>query len=172
MTLGLPISIRSVSVVAALSLALGPTSSMAQPSYAQVIGNDMRPCDQGRGPAVRLQIEGLRSSSGNLFVRTYLAQRSDWFKAKRYLTRIDAASRRGSMSVCVPLPSTGQFAIAVQHDENGNHETDLSTDGAGMSNNPRIRFVLGIPLPPGVDKVAFAAGSGVTNLTVGMRYRE
>jgi uncharacterized protein (DUF2141 family) len=73
--------------------------------------------------------------------------------------------------VCVPLPAAGDYAIAVQHDANGNRQTDVSTDGAGMSNNPGIKKILGlVPRPPGIDKVRFKAGSGITSMTISMQY--
>lgn len=157
-------------ILAALGgLALAPVALQAQ-RYAQVISNDMSRCNGSGGPAVRVRIDGLKSSSGNLFVRTYKASRSDWLKSKRYLSRLDAKPRAGSMTVCVPVPESGNYAIAVQHDVNGNRETDFSTDGAGMSNNPRIGSFLGIPRPPSVDQASFSAGSGVTNLRITMRY--
>ena len=110
-------------------------------------------------------------SSGNLFVRTYRARESDWLKSRRYLHRIDTTPRKGAMTVCVPLPSAGDYAIVVQHDANGNREKDFSADGAGMSNNPGIRKILGlVPRPPSVDKVRFNAGSGVTRMAISMQY--
>lgn len=154
----------------AASLAIAPASS-AQSGYAQVISNDMAKCAPGKGPSVRLRITGLRSGEGNLFVRTYKATSGDWLKSKRYITRLDAKPRAGAMSVCLPLPAAGQYAIVVQHDENGNRETDFSSDGAGMSNNPEIGSFLGIPRPPSVGKAAFTAGSGVTPMTIAVRYR-
>ena len=160
---------RGALVLTLGGMALAPVGAQAQ-SYAQVIGNDMSQCGSGSGPAVRIRIDGLKSSSGNLFVRTYRASQSDWLKSKRYLSRLDASPRAGSMTVCVPVPRAGNYAIAVQHDVNGNRETDFSTDGVGMSNNPRVGSFLGIPRPPSVSKVGFAAGSGVTNLRITMRY--
>ena len=153
------------------TLAVAPTSA-AEPGYAQVLSNDLSRCAPGKGPAVRLRITGLRSSSGNLFVRTYHARRGDWLKSKRYLTRIDARPRAGTMTVCVPVPAEGQYAIAVQHDENGNREMDFSSDGAGMSNNPTFGSFLGIPRPPSVNKAAFVVNGGVRQLDIAMRYRD
>lgn len=160
---------RGALIAAIGGLAVAPMASQAQ-RYAQVIGNDMSQCNDSGGPAVRLRIDGIKSSSGNLFVRTYKASRSDWLKSKRYLTRLDAKPRAGSMTVCIPVPESGSYAIAVQHDVNGNRETDFSTDGAGMSNNPQIGSFLGIPRPPSVEKASFSAGTGVTNLRITIRY--
>ncbi len=139
-------------------------------AYARSMNNDPGQCAPGKGPAVRVAINGLKSSAGNLFVRAYPANSRDWLESKRYVVRVDAKPQAGSMTVCVPLPAAGDYAIAVHHDVNGNRKSDLS-DGAGMSNNPGIRKILGlIPRPPSVDKVRFTAGDGVTRTTITMQY--
>ena len=158
-------------LAAGASVAFAP-STAAQSGYANVISNNLSKCSAGNGPAVRLRITGLKNSSGNLFVRTYKATSGDWLKSKRYLSRLDARPSKGAMTVCIPVPSAGRYAIAVQHDINGNRQLDFSTDGAGMSNNPGIGSFLGIPRPPSVGKAAFSAGSGVTNLSIRVRYRD
>lgn len=167
-----PLPRLALAAGAAAVLGLG---GVASPLGAQTLGakidNDMSLCAAGKGPAVRLEISGLKSSSGNLFVRTYRARESDWLKSRRYLHRIDTTPRKGAMTVCVPLPSAGDYAIVVQHDANGNREKDFSSDGAGMSNNPEIKTFLGIPRAPGLDKTRFSAGSGVTRIAIQVRYQ-
>lgn len=156
---------------AGLALAGISTPLAAQAyTYARSAPNDMSLCAPGKGPSVRIAVSGIKSSTGNLFVRAYPARGSDWLKSKRYVMRIDAAPRQGSMSVCVPLPAPGEYAIAVQHDANGNRSTDISTDGAGMSNNPGIKKFLGIPRPPSVEKARFTAGEGVTRMAIAIQY--
>lgn len=144
----------------------------AQPyTYARSAQNDLSQCAPGKGPAVRINVSGLKSSSGNLFVRAYPANSADWLKSKRYVIRVDAAPKQGSMTVCVPLPAPGEYAIAVQHDANGNRKTDISDDGAGMSNNPGIKKILGlVPRAPSVDKTRFTAGPGITRMAISMQY--
>jgi uncharacterized protein (DUF2141 family) len=115
-------------------------------------------------------VNGLKSSEGNLFVRAYPANSRDWLASKRYVMRVDARPQSGSMTVCVPLPAPGDYAIAVHHDVNGNRKSDLS-DGAGMSNNPGIRKILGlVPRPPSVDKTRFSVDGGVSRLSINMQY--
>lgn len=139
-------------------------------TYARAMPNDLSQCAADKGPAVRIAVSGLKSGEGNLFVRAYPARSSDWLESKRYVMRVDANPQRGSVTVCVPLPATGDYAIAVHHDANGNRKSDMS-DGAGMSNNPGIKKILGlVPRPPSVDKVRFTAGSGVTRMTISMQY--
>ena len=168
-----PLPRLALAVGAAAVLGLG---GVASPLAAQTLGvkidNDMSLCAAGKGPAVRLEISGRKSSSGNLFVRTYRARESDWLKSRRYLHRIDTSPRKGAMTVCVPLPSAGDYAIVVQHDANGNREKDFSSDGAGMSNNPEINTFLGIPRAPGLDKTRFRAGSGVTRIAIQVKYQD
>lgn len=149
--------------------AAGPLAAQAS-TYARTAPNDLSLCAPGKGPAVRIAVSGLKSSSGNVFARVYHPRSSDFLKSKRYLLRIDATPREGGMTVCVPLPAAGDYAIVVQHDANGNRKTDFSTDGAGMSNNPKIGKFLGIPRPPSVDKVRFTAGEGITRMNIAIQY--
>lgn len=154
-----------------IAIAGGARQAIAQSyTYARTGTNDLGLCSEGKGPSVLVEVRGLKSADGNLFVRVYPARKSDWLKSKRYVMRIDAVPRTGRMDVCVPLPAAGAYAIAVQHDANGNRSTDISTDGAGMSNNPGFRKILGIPLPPSLERVRFKAGSGVTRMTIQIVY--
>jgi uncharacterized protein (DUF2141 family) len=140
-------------------------------AYARTGTNDLSQCAPGKGPAVRVAVSGLKSSNGNLYARVYPANSNDWLKSKRYVMRIDAVPQQGSMTVCIPLPAPGDYAIAVQHDANGNGKTDFSTDGAGMSNNPGIKKVLGfVPRPPSVNQTRFTAGEGITRMAISIQY--
>ena len=161
---------RAVAVLALAAALAAPVAAQGY-VYGRAVNNDLSQCAAGKGPAVRVTVTGLKSSAGNLFVRAYPANKADWLVSKRYVIRVDAKPQAGSMTVCVPLPAEGAFAIAVQHDVNGNRKTDVSTDGAGMSNNPGIKKILGlIPQAPPLEKVRFTAGPGVTRMTVSMQY--
>ncbi len=161
---------RGAAIAAIAGVLAAPVAAQGY-VYARSMNNDLNQCAAGKGPAVRITVTGLKSSEGNLFVRAYPATKADWLVSKRYVMRVDARPQAGSMTVCVPLPAAGDFAIAVQHDANGNRQTDVSTDGAGMSNNPGIKKILGlVPRPPSVDKARFTAGPGVTRMTIAMQY--
>ena len=163
----LPVAVAGL-VLGGIGLA-GPLAAQGF-AYGRTGSNDMSQCSGGKGPAVRVAVSGLKSSEGNLFVRAYPANSGDWLKSKRYIVRVDAKPQAGSITACVPLPSAGEYAIAVHHDVNGNRKSDLS-DGAGMSNNPKIRKILGlVPRPPSVDKVRFTAGQGVTQMAIAIQY--
>jgi uncharacterized protein (DUF2141 family) len=168
-----PVRLSLLPALAAVGLgALGPAAPLAAQPLGVKIDNDMGRCAPGKGPAVRLEISGLKSAGGNLFVRTYRARESDWLKSRRYIHRVDTTPRRGNMTVCVPLPAAGDYAIVVQHDANGNRSKDFSTDGAGMSNNPEIKTFLGIPRAPALSQTRFRAGEGITRLAIQVRYQD
>lgn len=154
--------VLSVFAVAGLALSSGAVAS------GQEIGNDMARCASGKGPAVLVNVRGVKASAGKVRVQSYPATGSAWLAKGAWLHRIESRADAGNMSFCVPVPAEGKYGIAVRHDVNGNGKTDLSKDGGGFSNNPSISiFNLG---KPSVGKVAFQAGPGVTRITVNLKY--
>jgi uncharacterized protein (DUF2141 family) len=104
----------------------------------------------GPTSAVRLQVDvqNVRSSSGLVAVTLY-ADDPRRFLARRgslYVGRVPA--RAGTTRMCIHLPSTGVWGLAVYHDENGDRRFDrtgvgMPAEGFGFSNNPRTLF--GVP---------------------------
>ena len=142
--------------------------SVAQDLYRQKITNDMRKCAPGAGPAVRVTITGVKSSAGKVRVQSYRGTKADWLEKGKWINRIELPARAGNMTVCMPLPASGTYGIAVRHDANGNGKTDLSQDGGGMSNNPSINiFNLG---KPSYKKTAFSVNGGVERIAIQMKY--
>jgi len=131
--------------VSAGAFALAPTSLEAQGQYRQKISNNMATC-RGSGPAVRVTVTGIKSSSGKLRVQSYRGTKAEWLEKGKWLNRIEAPARAGSMTFCMPVPASGTYGVAVRHDVNGNGKTDIRKDGGAMSNNPSINiFNLGKP---------------------------
>jgi uncharacterized protein (DUF2141 family) len=168
-------------IIAALSGAavLGGLASLgvSAPAFAQAssasdyrnpIPNVMRNCAPGNGPAVRVTINGIKQASGKIRAQVYNGTSADWLESGKWLNRVELPARRGRMTVCLPVPKSGNYAIAVRHDVNGNDETDIRTDGGAMSNNPSINiFNLG---KPGIDKTRFSVGKGVKSIAITMKY--
>ncbi len=151
-------------------LASAPAFAQASSTsdYRNVISNNMRSCAPGGGPAVRVTVNGVKSASGKVRVQVYRGTKADWLEKGRWLNRIEMPARKGTMTFCVPVPASGNYAIAARHDANGNGSTDIREDGGAMSNNPSISiFNLG---KPGVDKTRFSVGSGVTSMSIVMKY--
>ena len=155
---------KCFAVLAAAGLALGSGAAAA----GQEISNDLSRCAAGKGPAVLVNVRGVKEAAGRIRVQSYPATSSAWLAKGRWLHRVESRASAGSMSFCVPVPAEGKYGIAVRHDLNANGKTDISKDGGGFSNNPSISILnLG---KPSVSKVAFQAGPGVTRITINLKY--
>ena len=103
----------------------------------------------GTPSPVRLyvNVENVRSSQGLIAVPLY-ADDSRRFLARRgslYVGRVPA--RAGTTRVCIHLPRTGVWGLAVYHDVNANRSFNRTSLGLpaepyGFSNNPRVLFGL------------------------------
>ena len=159
---------RRVMPVLAVTAAAAGTLAVAVPAlaYQQVVRNDPARC-RGAGLAVRVNVAGIESSTGNIRVQIYHGTREDWLTSGKWLYRIEVPARAGAMTFCLPVPAAGSYAVAVRHDVNGNDKTDITTDGGAMSNNPSINILnLG---RPSINRTRFDV-SGVTTINVNMRY--
>ncbi len=118
---------------------------------------------------MRVTITDIKETRGTIRVQSYRGTKADWLESGRWIYRMEAPARAGSMTFCMPVPSPGVYAIAARHDVNGNGDTDIFADGGAMSNNPSINiFNLG---KPSYKKTAFRVGSGVEPISIRMRYR-
>lgn len=155
---------KSFAIVAAAGAMMFSGMAVA----GQQIANDLSKCNAGDGPAVLVQVRGVKEAAGRIRVQSYPATGGAWLAKGRWLHRIESRANAGAMTFCVPVPAEGKYGIAVRHDRNANGKTDISQDGGGFSNNPSINILnLG---RPSVGKVAFHAGPGVTRITVNLKY--
>lgn len=162
---GLKLLRTGATLLAAGSMAV---SVPAWGQYRQTISNNLSNCSASSGPAVKVTVRGIETSTGNMRVQSYRGVKADWLKSGRWINRIQTSARAGTMTFCMPVPAAGVYGIAVRHDKNGNGKTDLSSDGGGMSNNPSINiFNLG---KPSYKKTRFSVGEGVTSITINMKY--
>jgi uncharacterized protein (DUF2141 family) len=166
--MNLPTRFRTLARALALAgLGASLLAAPAQAQYRQAISNDPARC-RGAGPAVNVTVSGIKSSTGRVRVQLYRATKQDWLEKGRWIHRIEAPARAGSMTFCMPAPAPGSYGIAVRHDVNGNGSTDLTQDGGGASNNPSFNvFNLGKPC---YDKVGFSIGQDVRSISIAMRY--
>ncbi len=158
---------RLIKIAGAALVALGLAGPVAAQEYRQELRHSVTPC-QGSGPAVWINVTDIEASRGTLRVQLYPGTDDDWLERGRWLYRIELPAREGAMQVCMPVPSAGNYAIAIRHDVNGNGSTDITTDGGGMSNNPSINiFNLG---RPSISRTRFSIGREVKPMSIRMRY--
>ena len=73
---------------AAAALAMTGTASAGS-----AISNDMSRCSAGRGPAVKVVVQGVKSSTGKMRVQSYPATKAAWLTKGRWLQRIETGAR-------------------------------------------------------------------------------
>ena len=155
--------------LAALALTALAAPAPAEAQYRKKISNNPAKCAAGAGPAVRVTVTDIRESTGTMRVQSYRGTKEDWLEKGKWIYRMEAPAKAGSMTFCMPLPRPGTYAIAVRHDVNGNGDTDIFADGGAMSNNPSINiWNLG---KPSYKKTRFDVGPGVESISIRMRYR-
>ena len=159
----------ALTATATLALAGLALAMPAQAQYREKITHDPAKCAAGKGPAVMVTVNGVKESTGSIRVQSYRATKQDWLETGRWIYRMEAPAKAGTMRFCMPLPEPGRYGIAVRHDLDGDGKTDIFGDGGAMSNNPSINiFNLG---KPSYKKVGFDVGPGVESITIQMRYR-
>ena len=159
----------ALTATAALATGALLVPAPAEAQYREKITNNPAKCAAGKGPAVMVSITGIKESRGTIRVQSYRATKADWLEKGRWIYRMEAPAKAGTMQFCMPLPAPGHYGIAVRHDLDGDGATDLFGDGGAMSNDPSINiFNLG---KPSYKKVGFDVGSGVESISIRMRYR-
>jgi uncharacterized protein (DUF2141 family) len=140
----------------------------AQPGVAQAaLGPDAATCRAGSGPAILVNVNGFKARTGNLRVNVYGSDPEKFLERGQYVRQINLpVTRSGPMPVCVALPRSGRYAVAVRHDVDG--DGNDWGDGGGFSRNPRLSLT---NLRPRYDHVAFSVASGVQPIPVVLNYR-
>lgn len=159
-------------------LALAMTGAASAEPYLPStpdLGKAEAQCRPGEpGPAVLVLVTGLKDRQGRIKAELYPANDEDFLADDNILIMAGKPFRRvevaippsGPVQLCLRIPGPGNYALTLLHDRDSNRKFGLSSDGVGFSNNPK----LGLSKPK-AESVRFAAGSGLTTVTVRMNYR-
>ena len=145
--------------------------ALAVPSAAQAaLGPDAAWCRPGASdPAVLVNVSGLKNRTGRIRVQLYGGNPADFLAKGKKMRRIDVpVTASGNMPICIAVPKSGNYAIAVRHDADGNGKSGW-TDGGGFSRNPRLSL---IDLRPKYQQVAIPVSNGVKPIDVVLNYRQ
>jgi uncharacterized protein (DUF2141 family) len=140
----------------------------AHPVGAEVLGSDPGACSPGaQGTAALVTIVGFKDRKGRLRVQNYRATPEEFLASGRYLRREQMpVTPAGDMTLCLPLPGAGAYAIVALHDRDSNGNLSVWSDGVGFSRNPR----LGLSKPhPDATVMNFPAG--VSPVRIVLNYR-
>ena len=154
-----------------LLLAFGAVFAMtASPAMATSSPTTTASCATSPGQTIlAITVKGVHSSKGNVTITIYpgIAKHFLAPHAKLSRVRLPAAS---VVHACMTVPQSGDYAIAIYHDENNDHDFNrtfigLPAEGYGFSNDAPA--VAGLP---SYNAAKFTAHDGVNPLTITMRY--
>lgn len=126
------------------------------------------------GPALIIDIVGLKDRSGLMRAELYPANDADFLEDDKILVRAGKTFHRvetavppsGPVQLCVRVPGPGPYTLSLLHDRDSNRKFGISSDGIGFPGNPR----LGLSKPK-AKATTFIAGNGITNITIRLNYR-
>ena len=139
------------------------------PGAAQILGPDAAHCSSAQGRAFLVHVSGFKNRAGTVRVRLFGGDPATYFVRERALVRTQVAlPADGPVTICVPAPAAGVYALDVRHDVNNDDATNRG-DGGGISGNPRLTFwdvILRRRPPPAVTQVAISQGVVAVPITV------
>ena len=112
----------------------------------------------------------MRSANGNITITIYPDDPSHFLDGAYKLARQEVPVTLPVTTACFALAAPGYYAVALFHDENGDHHLNtnalgIPTEGYGFSNNPTLYFG-----PPDLGKVRFSLHSGDNPVAIQMKY--
>ena len=149
-------------VVSAALMAFG----LSAPGGATIVGADAAVCAAGK-PALLVRVNGFKQPTGTLKLSVYGSNPSVYLKKQGRLRRVKVpVNSRGPIDVCVAVPRSGRYAVAVHHDLNANGDKDRH-DGGGYSNNPRVSLT---NMRPAFARTAVSVGKSPARVDVRLLY--
>jgi uncharacterized protein (DUF2141 family) len=117
-----------------------------------------------------VEVGGVRSALGEMVVTVYPDDSKRFLAPKGKLLRVRTPTKAPVSTACFFLPKPGYYAVAVYHDENGDHKFNrtlvgLPAEGFGFSNDPSTSTGL-----PAFKSVRFQAGANETEIHLKLRY--
>ncbi len=156
-----------------LLILAGVAMAAASPAVAQSIGSDAAACNTGQGPAIRVNVTGLKDRTGRLKLELYPANDADFLKDDRDLRAEGKFFRRvwaempasGAVQICIKAPSPGRYALLFTHDRDGRNKFNFMRDGAGFPGSANIGRAR-----PKLAQALITVPAGVVTTTVRAQY--
>lgn len=128
-----------------------------------------------RGPAIVATATGLKDRGGSMRLELFSPVEGEFLADDRDLVGDGKVFRRailtvpadGPVELCVRVPHTGAWALALIHDRAGAKKFKLSSDGIGFSGNPRLGLA-----KPKAKAAEVVAGAGLTRIAIRLNYRK
>ena len=126
------------------------------------------------GPALLVDVIGLKDRRGKLKLEVYPATDTDFLSDDNVLVeqgktfrRVEApAPAAGPVQLCVRVPHAGSYAVSLLHDRDMNRKFGWTVDGIGFASNPKLGFS-----KPRAREARVIAGPGLTRIPIVLNYR-
>ncbi len=127
-----------------------------------------------RGPAILVNIHGLKDRTGTLRLELYPDHQNDFLAddtkllaaGKTFRRVIIAPPAAGDPTICIRAPAPGSYAVALIHDRDGKPSFSIWRDGIGVPGNPSS-----LHGSPTVDQARVRVGDGLSRVSIIMTYR-
>jgi uncharacterized protein (DUF2141 family) len=98
---------------------------------------------ESESPSLRIKVSNVKKSKGIIVADLHDDVKENFLDWEKVVLRVRATAIEGETSFCMPVPTTGKYAVAVYHDKNSNAFFDknflgLPKERFGMSNNPKF----------------------------------
>lgn len=126
------------------------------------------------GPAIIVDVEGLRDRNGRLKLEVYPSNDQDFLADDNLLIMGGKTFRRvsqpvpqqGRVQLCVRVPHPGAYSLSLLHDRDGNGHFSMSSDGIGFANNPRLGWS-----KPRAEAARVVVPAHLARIVIVMNYR-
>jgi uncharacterized protein (DUF2141 family) len=127
-------------------LLLAGMAALAAPPNARAADPADGNCATQPGPAIRVNVIGLKDRAGRLKLEAYPANEADFLKDDRDLIKAGKPFKRiwapmpgsGPVSLCIKVPHAGRWAVLFTHDRDGKNKFNFWQDGAGFVSAQRM----------------------------------
>ncbi|MEI9927396.1 MAG: DUF2141 domain-containing protein [Sphingomonas sp.] len=165
-------TIAKMLLAAASFAAASPAAAQAARAPAP-LGDDAAACIARAGPAIQVNVIGLKDRTGRLKLELYPDNEADFLKDDHTLVKEGKFFRRvwaktpaqGAVSLCIRAPHPGKYALLFTHDRDLKNKFNFWQDGAGFVSMQRLGRTR-----PKVDQAEVAVGAGVTVVTIRVQY--
>ena len=153
--------------------AIAGTLLLASPAGAQLLGSDAAACRPGGGPAIAVEITGLKDRTGELKLELYPGDEAGFLQDDHVLIAAGKTFRRvvvptpatGPTAMCIRVPRPGHYALLLTHNRDGKNKFSFWTDGAGFASNRKLGRSR-----PKVEQALVEVGAGVTTVHITAQY--
>lgn len=152
----------------ALGAAAVAATAMPVAAGATPVGPYAGLCASGKA-AVLARVSGFKAPRGTLSVKLYASNANSFLEKGKYLRKVEVPVRRaGAVDVCVPVPASGRYALAVRHEVGAKKSR---SDGGGFSGNPSVSLIdVALSRKPRLDKVSFLVNGKTRLVPVTLQY--